>query len=325
MRKNIILIGMVFSIIAMLMVPQAVMALSTGHTYDHNPVPAGSSDSISLSIRNTETQQIYVRRVQVVGEWRTTPYEWTGSVGIPSTETRSVTVDFDVPENVPTTAQTVVVTVYYSTNSATGALIPESYTYTDLVVEPAANEWPIIMIVLIIAVVIIVVSVSYLYVKKKPQVHIHNTQTQVQAEKDDPKTRIRAPAQHASYQGSNATQVVGAGGAGAATMVTAPGGGLEVLFPKGSKKIVTNEMVIGREDFAHLLDASVLPRISKSHLRIYKEGGNYFIEDGYRGKASTNGTKLNGREIRGSGPQQIVSASTISLSDVVDLQLTMNK
>jgi hypothetical protein len=321
-RNKIIITAFALFIMAMLIVPSTASALSATHSYADNPGTAGSDNSITLNIRNTETQQIYLREVQVTWEWRTLPYEWSGSVGVPTGDTRSVTVNFDVPENVPTTTQTAQVIVYYSIGSASGPTQTDSYTYADFRPESEANMWFYIIIVLIIAVVIIVAAVVYLYVKKKPQVHVYKEIKQVQAEKDDPKTRIRAPAQRPGSSG--ATQVVGAGGS-AATVVTAPGGGLEVLFPKGTKKIVTNEMIIGRQDFEHLIDASLLPRVSKNHLRIYKDGGNFYVEDGYRGKASTNGTKFNGREIRGAGPQQISMPSTISLSDVVDLQLTPNK
>lgn len=321
LKKKLLITALVLTILAMLIIPQlaSVEAVRTTHRYDMNPGVAGEDNSITFTVRNDETQQIFVKSATVNWEWRDASYSWSGSRAIASGESADIIVNFDVPENTPTTTQLGSVVYTYSVGTSSAPTQTLSQSLTDFSVKPETDIWFYLTIIIIIAASIIVVSVVYLYVKKKPQVHIFKETKQMKAEKEEPKTRIRAPTQRGGNEA--VTQIVS--GAGAATMVTTPGGGLEVVFPKGIKKIVTNEMVIGRRDFGNVLDASLLPRLSKNHLRIYKQGKDFYVEDGYRGAASTNGTKLNGMEIRGAGPQQITTASTLSLGDVTDIQLSI--
>lgn len=324
-RKKAIIVVVGIALIALMLAPQITLAApGVSHSYGTNPGTAGESNSITFTISNPDSQQIFITSAEVTWEWRTTPYTASGpSGGVASGSSTSVTINFDVPENVPTTTQQANIAITYTTGSATGTTHTIIDTYHDFRVEPAVDIMLYVMVIVIISVVIIVVAISYIYVKKKPQVNVYKEIQQIQApekEPEAPATRIRAAPQRVAHDSS--TAVVGYGGA---TQVTAAQGGLEVVFPKGTKKIVQNELIIGREDFANVVDNTLLQRISKYHLRIYNEGGKYFIEDGYRGKASTNGTKFNGREIRGAGPQQIITSSTISIADATDIQLNLNR
>lgn len=73
--------------------------------------------------------------------------------------------------------------------------------------------------------------------------------------------------------------------------------------------------VLGRKDFRSLVDAEKAAMISREHIRLYHEGGNYYIED----PGSTNGTELNGTSIRGKGKQPLKDGDEIRLANVLTL------
>ncbi|MGC8870385.1 MAG: FHA domain-containing protein [Brevinematia bacterium] len=72
----------------------------------------------------------------------------------------------------------------------------------------------------------------------------------------------------------------------------------------------------GRKDFEQFLDPATAMTISRNHFTIYFRGGKFFIED----RNSTNGTLLNGQEIRGTGPHEIKDGDTISPAGVVSIK-----
>jgi hypothetical protein len=81
---------------------------------------------------------------------------------------------------------------------------------------------------------------------------------------------------------------------------------------------VTNvRQVFGRKDFAGLLDPSLLAVISREHFTIFYDfrSGKFFIED----SSSTNGTLLNGDQIRGRGPVELKNGDIVSPAGVIDL------
>jgi len=81
---------------------------------------------------------------------------------------------------------------------------------------------------------------------------------------------------------------------------------------------VTNvRQVFGRKDFAGLLDPSLLAVISREHFTIFYDfrSGKFFIED----YSSTNGTLLNGDQIRGRGPVELKNGDIVSPAGVIDL------
>jgi hypothetical protein len=81
---------------------------------------------------------------------------------------------------------------------------------------------------------------------------------------------------------------------------------------------VTNvRQVFGRKDFAGLLDPSLLAVISREHFTVFYDfrSGKFFIED----YSSTNGTLLNGDQIRGRGPVELKNGDIVSPAGVIDL------
>lgn len=81
------------------------------------------------------------------------------------------------------------------------------------------------------------------------------------------------------------------------------------------------EQILGRSDFREVLPSETLGRISGRHLRVYQDAAGFWVEDGVGGRASTNGTRLNGREIRNLGPQRLEAGDVLRLANVVDVTI----
>jgi hypothetical protein len=75
--------------------------------------------------------------------------------------------------------------------------------------------------------------------------------------------------------------------------------------------------VFGRRDFEKLVDPALARAISREHFTVFYDfrAGKFFIED----RSSTNGTLLNGANIRGRGPVELKEGDTISPAGVLHL------
>ena len=72
---------------------------------------------------------------------------------------------------------------------------------------------------------------------------------------------------------------------------------------------------LGRRDFQALVPPDKADLISRRHVLITYENSEYHIED----LNSTNGTRLNGSEIRGTGKHSIQSGDTVQLAGALEL------
>jgi hypothetical protein len=72
---------------------------------------------------------------------------------------------------------------------------------------------------------------------------------------------------------------------------------------------------LGRNDFRSLVKLDKADLISRQHIRLDCEDGEYYIEDCH----STNGTKLNGSSIRGKGRYLLKDGDMIELADALTL------
>jgi hypothetical protein len=72
---------------------------------------------------------------------------------------------------------------------------------------------------------------------------------------------------------------------------------------------------LGRRDFRALTSPEKADTISRQHILVTNENGVYYIED----LDSTNGTKLNSSEIKGSGKHKIENGDTVELAHALSL------
>jgi hypothetical protein len=112
-------------------------------------------------------------------------------------------------------------------------------------------------------------------------------------------------------QGAPATRVIPGVAAGTTTVLAfleAPNGRLIVSSPT---------QPFYRSNFQGLVPPGVLETISQSkpQFTIYFRGGRFYIED----SMSTNGTLLNGRQIKGAGMQPLSDGDVISPAGVINL------
>ncbi len=113
----------------------------------------------------------------------------------------------------------------------------------------------------------------------------------------------------------------------AAQQPTQPGGGetivalARLIAPDGTViPITSSHQAFGREDFEHLLPpdkARLISRRSRPQFVIFYDfsKGQFFIED----RNSANGTYLNGKQIKGAGPQPLKDGDVISPAGVINL------
>ncbi len=73
------------------------------------------------------------------------------------------------------------------------------------------------------------------------------------------------------------------------------------------------ERIIGRGDFLQDLSPEEAKFISREHLTIICENEKYYITD----EESTNGTTLNGTQIKGQGKQELTDNDEIALADTI--------
>ena len=135
--------------------------------------------------------------------------------------------------------------------------------------------------------------------------------------------RASRPARTAGTRAGTATSAAAtsaastspAGDHGPSTSVTeAPPARL--VMPDGSEMLLAgNSRTLGRPDFEKLLPGDRASFISRNHINIWYEDGKYYIED----RGSTNGTRVNGSEIRGSGRQALVDGDVIELADKLSI------
>ena len=98
-----------------------------------------------------------------------------------------------------------------------------------------------------------------------------------------------------------------------------------IVLPDGTLKNIKNELLIGRKDFEDIVSHEIAAKISVNHLRVWCENGEYYIEDGYLGKSSTNGTFLNEKQIKGLGPQKLNNGDVVKLVNKVSITIQLSQ
>jgi pSer/pThr/pTyr-binding forkhead associated (FHA) protein len=80
------------------------------------------------------------------------------------------------------------------------------------------------------------------------------------------------------------------------------------------------EITVGRKDFLQDIPPEEAKFISREHVRIFREDDAYFIVD----EGSSNGTTLNGDEIRGRGKKELHHDDEIILADTVTVRFKIH-
>ena len=303
---------------------------SVTHSFDKNPVAQGESNSVRLTLTNTYNRQMRIDHVTCYFEWDlySIPHG-SGTIDhvVGSGESYTVRVPFDVPMDIAAKNYGWQCEIYYDYQDLIGSWVGSSQSYGpryDLEVNPEEAGIPLLLVVGIVAILAaIVIAVVVLYIMKKPTVHVFRPVHKVEkVGREAPVTRIRPRgARLRSPPGVGAPETRAIEPGVLPTEVSALGPSVSVRFPNQQVRTLSGETVLGRADFAGILSAEDARKISNKHLRIYESGGAFYVEDGYQGKPSTNGTMLNGRDIRGIGPQKLAPGNTLSLAGIAEMTI----
>lgn len=189
-----------------------------------------------------------------------------------------------------------------ASTTVTVAQIVTAYSTTTAVSTPATATsqssnssagTPWLLYMLLIALLAVVAVVIVLIVKRKPAVERSATRAAFTA----------APTAVSNETGSVTTPATSSPGA---RLVTGSGGQIEL----GS-----SPATLGRRDFQSIVNLDKADLISRQHLLLNFDSGHYYIED----RQSTNGTRLNGIAIKGTGRHMLNDGDTIELGNALTL------
>ena len=94
----------------------------------------------------------------------------------------------------------------------------------------------------------------------------------------------------------------------------------KLVMPDGSEILLAgNAKSFGRHDFEKFLPHDNVSYISRQHINIWYENGQYYSED----RSSTNGTRINGTDIKGTGRHALADGDLIELAG--KLSITFKK
>jgi len=90
----------------------------------------------------------------------------------------------------------------------------------------------------------------------------------------------------------------------------------KLAMPNGSEVLLAgNARSLGRKDFEKFLAPGEVSYLSRQHINIWFEEGKYYIED----RSSTNGTRVNGTEIKDAGRHVLEDGNTIDLAGKLNI------
>jgi hypothetical protein len=90
----------------------------------------------------------------------------------------------------------------------------------------------------------------------------------------------------------------------------------KLALPGGNDILLAgNTRSFGRHDFEEFMPGSQVSYISRQHINIWSENGQYYIED----RSSTNGTRVNGMDIKGTGRHALADGDVIELAGKLSL------
>jgi pSer/pThr/pTyr-binding forkhead associated (FHA) protein len=85
----------------------------------------------------------------------------------------------------------------------------------------------------------------------------------------------------------------------------------KLVMPEGNEILLAgNARSFGRHDFEGFMPHDDISYISRQHVNIWYENGQYYTED----RSSTNGTKINSTNIKGTGRHALADGDVIELA-----------
>ena len=125
-------------------------------------------------------------------------------------------------------------------------------------------------------------------------------------------TRRPAAAQAGTKAGLLSSSTAVSNGTAMATTPAANGHGAKLVASDGAQVDLGGKLgALGRKDFQSLVKTDRADLISRQHILLDYSDGHYYIED----KQSTNGTRLNGSAIKGTGRHMLNEGDTIELAN----------
>lgn len=275
--------------------PAVVYApLVSSFSADNSYVQPGQSATLSWTTSNADTVSISPGIGTVAGSGST-------SVTPTYTTTYTLTAQNSGGNTSASTTITVAPPVYSnygtgSTGTAAAAAAPASVNTGGPNWLGDPSLWP--MYLLLLALLAIAAVVAVVLLVRRPAA----ARSQV---------RATAVTTYAAAETAPAiTQPAATQPAGTSPVITAVSVSLPAAFvAAGGIEVPVSARPLGRRDFAELAQPGQDDLISRRHLRVTYENDRYMIED----LGSTNGTRLNGEEIRGRGKQVIENGDTIEL------------
>ena len=91
----------------------------------------------------------------------------------------------------------------------------------------------------------------------------------------------------------------------------------KLILPNNNNIVVDGaERAVGREDFVGVISTDKLLYIGKDHIKIFKDGSNFFIQD----LNTKNGTEVNGEKLLGNEKKLLNSGDKIMIGKTVCIQ-----
>ena len=317
-----IIITLILSTILMAQVAQTSVDVGCGPIVIYPSNPSGTpqstfnvGESLYITLRlQSQTSSTCNVNVVVTGKTPSGATEtlYSGSLTLNDYQSSYLPLINPISDMTPAGTWTIVVTISNPATGQSGSASFEVLIGAAPSPTPSPSPSPIspLLISIIIAVVIIIAAIGAVMYLRRPS-------TQRQAATAQPPPQVTAPP---TPRPSVSGPTVVAEKREAATKVGV------VLYrlrlPNGNEIPVTDVVkVFGRETFERYgVPPEALQMISREerggHFRIFLRGNKWYVED----LNSTNGTLLNGKEIKGKGPQELKNGDTISPAGVLDLK-----
>ena len=324
----LIVSALILPTILMAQVPQSSVDVGCGPIVIYPSNPSGTpqsvfnvGESLYVTLRlQSQTSATCNVNVDVTGQAPSGATEtlYLGSLTLNDYQSTYLPLINPISSTTPTGNWTIVVTI---TNPATGQSGSASFEVTigpspPPTPTPKPSPFPIspLLISIIIAVVIIIAAIGVAMYLRRP-----STQRQAVTAQPPPQATV-PPTPRPSVTGP--TVVAERREATKVGVVL-----YRLRLPNGNEIPVTDVVkVFGRETFERYgVPPEALQLISREerggHFRIFLRGNRWYVED----LNSTNGTLLNGKEIKGKGPQELKNGDTISPAGVLDLRFIIEE